>query len=203
MIAVLDYGMGNIHSIVKALRLFHDDVQFTADANALKSCRALVLPGDGHFTAAMSHLRGYREEILREHVAQHKPLLGICIGFQVLFDNSDETDGAPGLVPGLGLVKGEVRRFRFDDPALRVPHMGWNTLTSVAGGPDYLNHSMYFIHSYRPQNTDPADTVTTTQYGSDRFASTVRKGSILATQYHPEKSDAAGLRLLKEWVTTI
>lgn len=203
MIAVLDYGMGNIHSIVKALRLFYDDVQFTADAEKLKSCRALVLPGDGHFTAAMNHLRGYREEIIREHVASNKPLLGICIGFQVLFENSDETDGSSDPVPGLGLVKGVVRRFHFDDSTLRVPHMGWNTLTPVRSEPPYLNHSMYFIHSYRPQNTDPADTVTTTQYGNDCFVSTIRKGSIFAMQYHPEKSDAAGLRLLKDWVKGI
>lgn len=203
MIAVLDFGMGNIHSIVKALRLFYDDVRFTAEPDDLKSCRALVLPGDGHFTAAMQNLRGYREDILRQHVAQNKPLLGICIGFQVLFEDSDETDDPSGTVAGLGLIQGQVRRFRFQDPAFRIPHMGWNTLHCPSGGADYLNHSMFFIHSYRPENTDPADTVTTTEYGGDTFASTVRKGSILATQYHPEKSDAAGLCLLKDWVASI
>lgn len=204
-IVVLDYGMGNIHSIVKALRLFHNDVQFTADADAMRRATALVLPGDGHFQAAMQNLRGYREEILRDHVHRERPLLGICIGFQVLFQDSDETDGAGGaVVPGLGLLDGRVRRFRFGDPGLRVPHMGWNTL--VPTGKDaapYLAHSMYFIHSYRPTGTSAGDVVTNTEYGEDVFASTVQKGSILACQYHPEKSDAAGLQFLRHWISSL
>lgn len=205
-IVVLDYGMGNIHSIVKALRLFHDDVVFTSDADALRSCRAMVLPGDGHFEAAMQNLRGHREDLLREHVAKERPLLGVCIGFQVLFDDSDERDGKthPAMVGGLGLLRGNVRRFRFADPRLRVPHMGWNTLSAARPDlPAHLTHSMYFIHSYRPTGTDAADAVTMTEYGGDLFPSTVQKGSIFACQYHPEKSDAAGLRLLREWVGRI
>lgn len=204
-IVVLDYGMGNIHSIVKALRLFHADVQFTADADAIRRAQAIVLPGDGHFQAAMDNLRGYREDLLREHVSHGRPLLGICIGFQVLFEDSDETDGRNGaLVPGLGLLEGHVRRFRFSDSALRVPHMGWNTLVPTRDGTaPYLAHAMYFIHSYRPTGTDLNDVVTTTQYGDDRFASTVQKGNVLACQYHPEKSDAAGLQFLRNWVLSL
>ena len=256
MIAVLDFGMGNIHSILKALRLFYDDVRFTADVADIRKCRGLVLPGDGHFETAMRNLAGEKEDSIRNHVLQGRPLLGICIGFQLLFDDSSETiarmkssnksdergsvyndddptekgdvdermvlkkgvDNEAGglvavftnhqgpLVKGLGLVQGSVRRFRFDDPQIRIPHMGWNRLQpkpSLEKPAFYLSESMYFIHSYRPENTDENNVITTTDYCGDRFASTIQKESILATQYHPEKSDKAGLQFLKDWVKSI
>lgn len=207
MIVVLDYGMGNIHSIVKALQLFHCDVRFSSNRSEIRIADALVLPGDGHFEAAMSNLFGEKQDLILEHVTKERPLLGICIGFQVLFQDSDEViskTNDPQFKKGLGLLTGKIRRFQSSDN-LRVPHMGWNRLqpTNHQLAPDYLSQSMYFIHSYRPEQVDESIVVTTTKYGQDQFASTVKKDNILACQYHPEKSDSAGLHFLKDWVKSI
>ncbi len=227
-LVVVDYGMGNIHSIIKALKLYHPDTVFTSDLEQIRRARALVLPGDGAFGAAMEHLSGPLEGALREHIAQQKPLLGVCIGFQVLFEDSDEvfhdsgargamdegagSQGAKGegsspqatLVKGLGVIPGHIRRFSL--PAeFRIPHMGWNRIESGAAagegaGADYLNDSMYFIHSYRAQEVPEEYVLAWCRYDSDRCPAVVRKGSVLATQFHPEKSDRMGLRLIEEWV---
>lgn len=208
-IVVLDYGMGNIHSIVKALRLFSHRVDHTSDAQALDDCDALVLPGDGAFQAAMENLAGEKTEHLIRFVESGRPLLGICIGFQVLFEDSSEVHGADGtmvdgLVSGLGLIPGKIRRF--PDSVPRIPHMGWNTLEectldSDSGAQGSLEGEwMYFIHSYHATDV-PRDLVLSwTEYGGMRFPSAVRKNNIIATQFHPEKSDRAGLSFLKSWV---
>jgi len=199
-IAVVDYGMGNIHSMIKALRLYHPDVIFTADHAALSRAKALVLPGDGAFGAAMTHLKeSGLDDVIGEHVEKERPLLGVCIGFQVLFTDSSETHGDEGVIAGLGLVDGVVRRFSFSDPAVRVPHMGWNEIEPTAGE----SHYMYFIHSYRAEGV-PAEVIDSTcDYAGERFVASVRKGSVYATQFHPEKSDKNGLALLEAWVGSL
>lgn len=200
-IAVIDYGMGNIHSILKALRLYHDDVRFTADPATLRSAAALVLPGDGAFGAAMMNLRGAGlDVIIHDHVRESRPLFGVCIGFQVLFADSDETHDGPGLIKGLGLVPGHVRRFCFADARVRVPHMGWNRISGSNGQEgDY----MYFIHSYRAEGVVSDYVDTTCEYAGDRFVSSIRHGSLFGAQFHPEKSDRAGLALIEGWVRSL
>ena len=203
-IVVLDYGMGNIHSIVKALRLYSDSVEFTADPAAIDDCHALVLPGDGAFQAAMDHLNGGPKDHLQRFVASGRMLLGICIGFQILFEDSTEVHGEDGriikgTVPGLGWLPGNIVRFSGAD--LRIPHMGWNTL-EVRQPVDGLENGQwtYFIHSYHAANVPAEFVVAETTYGDIRFPSIVRKDNIIATQFHPEKSDRAGLRFLEQWV---
>lgn len=201
MLAVVDYGMGNIHSILKALRLFHPNVVYTKDKADLERATALVLPGDGAFAAAMQGLSGPLEKSLRDHTEKQKPLFGICIGFQVLFQDSDETHSDAALVPGLSMLPGQIRRFRFNDKSIRVPHMGWNKLIPAdSGAPEYLSSYMYFIHSYRAENVDPSCVRAWCEYEGDRFAAVAEKGSIFACQFHPEKSGERGLALIEDWV---
>ena len=202
--------MGNIHSILKALRLYHDDVEFTADPAVLRGAQALVLPGDGAFAAAMDNLAGEKADVLREHVAAQKPLLGVCIGFQILFEDSDEGPGGrPGIrmVPGLGLIPGNIRRFHFEEEHnkhLRIPHMGWNPLRDAQGvAGSFDEEHMYFIHSYRATNVPDEFVLAKCDYGGDVFPAMVASGSVLATQFHPEKSHTQGLRLLEEWVARL
>jgi len=178
--------MGNIHSILKALRLYHPDVEYTADAGKIGSCLALVLPGDGAFAAAMEGLAPMKD-LIHRHVENGRPLLGVCIGFQVLFADSSECDA--GVVPGLGLLEGRVRKFNFEDRSVRVPHMGWNRLVSErTESPGYLSQYMYFIHSYRAENVRDADVLARCDYAGDIFPAAIQHESILACQFHPEKS---------------
>lgn len=216
-IVVLDYGMGNIHSILKALRLYapENSVVYSKDPAVIRSASALVLPGDGAFAAAMQNVAPLRP-LIDELLAAGKPLLGICIGFQILFEDSDE-DPAGGLVPGLGLIPGRIRRFRFADAGVRVPHMGWNRLEFAAGaarhGAVFADLAvrddcwMYFIHSYRAEAAEtPAEQVVAwCDYAGDRFPALVRSegGQILAAQFHPEKSDVLGLHLIEDWVRSL
>ena len=202
----MDYGMGNIHSMIKALELYHNDVIFTADPDELRKADALVLPGDGAFAAAMDHLAGEKGEILKEHVNAGRPLLGVCIGFQALFEDSDEVprDSSEKTIKGLGLIPGKVRRFRFEDPDLRVPHMGWNRLVDCKGAAlDFRNEYMYFIHSYRAEATPEEYVLANAEYGGEHFPAFVQKDNILAAQFHPEKSHTRGLALIENWIKTI
>ena len=205
-IVVVDYGMGNIHSILKALRRYSDRVVFTDDPSVIASAAAIVLPGDGAFAAAMENLSGAKLNAVLGAVAAGTPLLGVCIGFQILFEDSDEVfDGQPGeLIQGMGLIPGHVRRFHSTD-GLRIPHMGWNLLESgPASAPAIPDREyMYFIHSYRATGVPAEYVCAYTSYGKDRFPAAVRRGNILATQFHPEKSDVVGLRLLEDWVGSV
>ncbi|MDH5656357.1 MAG: imidazole glycerol phosphate synthase subunit HisH [Spirochaetia bacterium] len=199
-IAVIDFGMGNIHSMLKALRLYHDDVVFTKDHDVLKNASAFVLPGDGAFTAAMEHLeKDGLDSIITDHVKAGKPLLGVCIGFQVLFENSDESPEGKS-IPGLGLIPGHVRKFQFQNHDTRIPHMGWNRLISKE--PDF-SHYMYFIHSYRAVDVHKESIIAECQYGDEKFCAAVKNNGILAMQFHPEKSDHEGLKLIENWVKSI
>lgn len=195
-IGIADYGIGNLGSVSKAFRGAGAEVQLTGDPQELRRADALVLPGDGAFAATMEEIeRRGLVGVLREAVAAGKPLLGICIGMQLLFEESEEH----GRHRGLGLLPGRVRRF---DGELPVPHMGWNELhgrrphpilEGVSDG-DYV----YFVHSYYCDAPDDV-VVASSDYGRE-FAAVVGMGSVLGVQFHPEKSQQVGLRMVASFV---
>jgi len=202
-IAIVDYDMGNRRSVEKALEHVGAAASITRDADQLKRADALVLPGVGAFPRGMSKLREHGlDALLRELVAAGTPLLGICLGMQLLFDSSTEL---AELTPGLGLVSGEVRAL--EARGQRVPHIGWNevrfergcelTADLPAGGAPF-----YHVHSYAAHPADGQDVVGTTEYG-ERFATVVARGSVYGTQFHPEKSSQDGLALLAAFVRLI
>ncbi|WCL48621.1 imidazole glycerol phosphate synthase subunit HisH [Leptospira sp. GIMC2001] len=207
MIAVLDFGMGNIHSCLKAISLYSKDVIYTRDHDIIKKADKLVLPGDGAFAKAMSNLNDQGlTSIIQEQVAAGKPLLGICIGFQILFQDSDEDMKQPGnLVKGLGLVTGQIRRFR-EKKNMKVPHMGWNRLRNTNQKTTKLLKNvedgsfMYFIHSYRPIGAERKEVSAFCNYYGESFPAVVEKGNVYGTQFHPEKSDQLGLKILENFV---
>jgi glutamine amidotransferase len=206
VIAVLDFGMGNIHSLLKAISLHTDQFKFTNNPEEIKTADKLILPGDGHFDKAMQNLKesGFIEPI-REHIQKEKPLLGICIGYQVLFEDSDETSKKGQIINGLGLVRGKIRKFD-GKPTIKVPHMGWNKLFEIKVKTSRLlkgiqNESfMYFIHSYRPTGVDRLDSTATCRYYGESFPAVVEKGPVMGTQFHPEKSDKLGLKILNNFI---
>jgi len=199
VIAIADYGIGNLGSVTKSFRRAGADVRLTGDPDALRRAAALVLPGDGAFGATMAEVeRRGLVPVLRESVEEGKPLLGICVGMQLLFEES----GEHGRHAGLGLLPGRVRRLEGDLP---VPHMGWNRLRAcrphpvLDGVPDGAH--VYFVHSYYCDA--PADVViATTDYGRV-FAAIVSRGSVLGMQFHPEKSQDVGLRLVAGFVRLV
>ena len=208
MIAVLDFGMGNIHSCIKALSRYSKNVEFTSDHDRIRQADAIVLPGDGHFRKAMENLtESGLDRIIHEFVEQGKPVLGICIGYQVLFDDSDESaDGKK--IKGLGLVKGSIRKF--SGKSCKVPHMGWNKLHFSGHGKksallnDLKEGSfVYFIHSYRPVNVEPEAVKAHCNYYGEEFTAVVEKGNLMGTQFHPEKSDKDGLHIIENFVRIV
>jgi glutamine amidotransferase len=196
LIAVLDYGIGNLRSAEKALQHVGVDAALTTDPDVARRAAGVVLPGVGAFGRCMEQLReSGLEPVVHEAVDSGKPFLGICVGMQMLFDSSEE---APG-VKGLGIIPGEVKRLVTTG---RLPHMGWNTLQITHGSIlfDGLADGawLYFVHSYAPVPTDTAVVAATTDYGGEVVAA-VEQGHVWATQFHPEKSAANGLRLLKNF----
>ncbi len=188
---IFDYGAGNLHSLRKALERHGAEVVVGTDVDGVDG---LVLPGVGAFGGAADRL-AYRAGAIRGAVADGLPVLGICLGMQLLLDVSDEGAGA-----GLGLVPGRVRRLR----AGRVPHMGWNTVASDHRLFDGVSgHRFYFANSYVAEPVSPADVVGWTRHESDRFPAAVRRGRVFGTQFHPEKSGASGLRLLGNFIASI
>jgi len=196
VIAVVDYGIGNLGSVTKGFRRAGAEVELTGDPDRLRQAAALVLPGDGAFGAAIAEIesRGLLP-VLHEAVEMGTPLFGICIGMQLLFEESEEH----GQNRGLGLLPGRVRRF---DEGLPVPHMGWNTLRArrphallegVADG----SH-VYFVHSYYCDAPDDV-VIAESDYGR-AFPAIVGRGSVVGMQFHPEKSQAVGLRLVANFV---
>ena len=199
MIAIADYGIGNLGSVTKAFRRFGAEVRLTGDPAELRAADALVLPGDGAFAATMEEVeRRGLVPVLRETAAAGKPLLGICIGMQLFFEESEEH----GLHRGLGLLPGRVRRF---DGTLPVPHMGWNELRPKRPHPmldDLAPGSyVYFVHSYYCDA--PGDVViASSDYGRE-FAAVVGRGSVVGVQFHPEKSQEVGLRMVEGFVKMV
>ena len=198
MIAVLDYGMGNRRSVVKALEHVGADVALTGDPVQLAAADGLVIPGVGAFAAGMAALteRGLTEP-LRRAAAEGRAVLGICLGMQLLFERSSEL----GETAGLGLLAGEVTRLGIGTPPVRIPHIGWNEVTLVRSCPLTAElpaggAAFYHVHSYAARPADPADVVATTTYG-ETFATIVARGAVMGTQFHPEKSSTHGLALLR------
>jgi glutamine amidotransferase len=203
MIAIVDYGMGNIRSVAKAFAKIGAEAAVTSDPKVLVDSRGIVLPGVGAFRDCMRNLDGLRllDTIVKE-VEKGKPYLGICLGLQILFTESEEF----GICKGLDLFKGRVVRFKFssDTPsgmtALKVPHMGWNTVTFTRRAPvtEAIPDSsyFYFVHSYYVAPEDGGIVAGRTDYGLN-FVSMVWSEHIFATQFHPEKSQQVGLRLLE------
>ncbi|MGH8462032.1 MAG: imidazole glycerol phosphate synthase subunit HisH [Stenotrophobium sp.] len=205
-IGVIDYGMGNLHSLGKSLERVADGgrVEISYDPEKLLKCDRIVLPGVGGVRACMQELRRLELNDLVIEAAKRKPLLGICLGMQVMLEHSQENGG----VAALGLFPGEV--VRFPDPAasgeterLKVPHMGWNRVRQTikhpvwAGVPD--DSWFYFVHSYHAQPQNPAHILGTTSY-IRAFASALARDNIVAFQFHPEKSQNAGMALLANFV---
>jgi glutamine amidotransferase len=198
-IAVVDYGAGNLRSVAKALERSALVPEVTGDPAAVRRADAVVLPGVGAFADAVASLRVRRlDDTVRDSIESRRPYLGLCLGLQILFEESDEH----GRNPGLGLLPGRVERFPasgVDGGPLRVPHIGWN-LVRFAGshpmleglpGEDYY----YFVHSYRAVPAREEDTVGRADYGGE-FAAAVARDTAFAVQFHPEKSQSAGRRLL-------
>lgn len=202
MIAVIDYGAGNLQSVENAFRSLGCGVRATKDPGELKDASAAVLPGVGAFGDAMACLKnsGMVRPVL-DFIESGKPFLGICLGLQLLFEGSEETPG----VSGLGVLGGRIRRIPAET-GLKIPHIGWNSLDIRREGGLFeglrQNPYVYFVHSYYLTAKDPAVVSATAEYGVTIDAA-VQKGSLFATQFHPEKSGAVGLRMLKNFAGQI
>lgn len=192
-VAVLDYGVGNLHSILKAFEREGASPRLVRDPGALADAPALVLPGVGAFGEASGKLAPYREELFAQLDAG-KPLLGICLGMQLLFESSEESPGAQGL----GYVRGSVKRLRH----AKLPQIGWNTLAAVDGDPLFAGlpegPHVYYVNSFAPAPQEPV-TVATSTYG-ETFTAAVRKRNAWGVQFHPEKSGTAGLAMIRNFV---
>lgn len=199
MIAVIDYGVGNLRSVQRGLERAGADVIVTSDPMAIKTANGVVLPGVGAFGEGMAQLEARGLVLpIDEVIAGSKPFLGICLGMQLLFQHSAEM----GEHDGLGAFKGSVRRFP-DAPGYKVPHMGWNQLrprgdsTLLAGIPD--GAFAYFVHSYYVEPKNPAIVTSTSDHGL-AFASAVERGNVYGVQFHPEKSQEVGAAVLRTFV---
>lgn len=200
MTAIIDYDAGNIKSVEKALQALGEEAIITREREKILNADHVILPGVGAFGDAMRKLRTYGlEEIIHEVVRKGIPFLGICLGLQLLFERSDESDD----VKGLGLLPGEILRIP-DEPGLKIPHIGWNSLKFPKQGRLFQGISedsyVYFVHSYYLKAKDESIVTATSQYGTLIHAS-VEKDNIFACQFHPEKSSEVGLRILKNFIS--
>ena len=205
-ICIVDYGVGNIHSAMKGLRRFTENVILSEDPAEIADASALVLPGQGAFQAGMEGLRvrGLLDTV-KKTALSGKPILGICLGAQLLLEKGYEF----GEWEGLSLLPGEVVHFPTLADGAKTPHMGWNAIedvgrwkrTALEGLPDRAE--MYFIHSYILKPSDPSHILAETEYGVIRFASVIGKGNIIGCQFHPEKSSTHGLRIVENFVKMV
>ncbi|MCK4846945.1 MAG: imidazole glycerol phosphate synthase subunit HisH [Deltaproteobacteria bacterium] len=203
MIAIIDYDMGNLRSVQKAFEHIGAEATVTREAKVIANASHIVLPGVGAFKECMKNLEAYDliDPILKA-TASGKPFLGICLGLQLLFEESEE-HGFGETLKGLGIIKGRVKGFTpTPGKGLKVPHMGWNSIKKKKDSQllkDIDDDSFfYFVHSYYALPTDEAVTLTTTDYGID-FTSSIESDNIMACQFHPEKSQDVGLKLLKNF----
>ncbi len=204
MINIIDYEMGNLRSVAKAFESIGCAVRVSADPSDIASADKVVLPGVGAFRDCINNLRdgGFVEPLL-EHVSAGKPMLGICVGMQMLFDESEEF----GNHRGLGLIPGKVVRFPAgmveNGERLKVPHMGWNNISLQQQSPLLTGVDdesfVYFVHSYYCDATDSSDVSASCRYGEVEFCASVWRDNIMATQFHPEKSQDVGLQIFKNF----
>lgn len=200
MIAIIDYGAGNLQSVKKAFDFIGAESVITDNPEIINACDRILLPGVGSFGDAMDsmHKSGLVETV-KQNALSGKPFLGICLGLQLLFEESEESPG----VKGLGIFKGKIKKFS-SDMGFKIPHIGWNSLsvkqndTIFKGIPE--NSYVYFVHSYYLHAEDENDIATITNYGID-FHSAVGKNNIFATQFHPEKSGDVGLQILRNFAS--
>lgn len=200
MIAIIDYGAGNLQSVKKAFDFIGTESVITDNPEVINACDRILLPGVGSFGDAMDSMaKNGLVETVKQSALSGKPFLGICLGLQLLFEESEESPG----VKGLGIFKGKIKKFS-PDMGLKIPHIGWNSLeikqndTLFKGIPE--NSYVYFVHSYYLHAEDEEDVATVTNYGID-FHSAVGKNNIFATQFHPEKSGDVGLQILKNFAS--
>lgn len=197
-VAIIDYGMGNLRSVQKGLERVGVPAEVTRDAARIERAAGVVLPGVGAFGACMDNLRSYGlVDVVRRVIERGTPFLGICLGLQLLFEESEEF----GPVPGLGILRGRCVRFRerAEDPEYRIPHMGWNQIVKRREPPALVGIKdgafVYFVHSYYVEPRDPALIAAVTDYGGE-FVSAVARDNLFACQFHPEKSQRIGLQVL-------
>ena len=200
MIAIIDYDAGNLKSVEKALQKLGAQPVITRDRNRILSADHVILPGVGAFGDAMQKLEEFHlVEVLKETVKKDIPLLGICLGLQLFFEDSEESPG----VKGLGLLKGKIRRIPKVPGDLKIPHMGWNSLHFDHQGRLFRGLEegtfVYFVHSYYLEAEDPGIVTASTVYGTNIHAS-VEQGNTFACQFHPEKSSSAGLKILSNFI---
>ena len=200
MIGVIDYGAGNLRSVCNSLKKLSVDCHVVKAPSDLNKIETMIFPGVGSFGDSSDQLKKQSLfEPIREWIINDRPFLGICIGFQMLFDSSEESPGSEGL----GIIPGKVIKFS-EQKNLKVPHMGWNEVQiknlddPVWQKIDDLTH-FYFVHSYFPKPDNPEVSSSTTGYGVD-FTSSIRLGNIFGTQFHPEKSQKSGLRLIENFL---
>jgi glutamine amidotransferase len=201
-IGLIDYGMGNLHSVARAIERLGAEVALVHDGPALEGCRALILPGVGAFDPAMERLEGSGlAEPIRRWSGRGRPLLGICLGLQLLFEASDE-----GAAPGLGLLKGRVRSLP-SHPGHPIPHMGWAPLIASRSTPLLPDGSppawVYFVHSYAAAPEDGSCLAATVGFGDGEVTAAIWQGHLAACQFHPEKSGPQGQRMLRRWLSWV
>lgn len=199
MIAIIDYGVGNLRSVEKAFHFIGCDAVITSDVKAASEAERIVLPGVGAFSDAMENLKNAGMiEVVRDAIAANKPFLGICLGMQLLFDYSEEGGSR---IEGLGIFRGAIKQLP-RDVGLKVPHMGWNSLNMKEASPLFdkipLNPYVYFVHSFYLAAEDRELVAATVEYGV-RFDAAIGRGNVFATQFHPEKSGSIGLDMLRNW----
>ncbi len=200
-IGIIDYGGGNLRSVANAIGSLGKEPRIIASPEDAAGITHLLLPGQGEFGDTMARLeeRGLAT-FLKQWMSADRPYFGICVGYQILFDSSEEASG----VKGLGILPGVVRRFK-EEPGLKIPHMGWNSATPTRGDTPLWqglgkDPYFYYIHSFFPEPSDAGAIVAKTTYGTQTFAGAVERGRIFACQFHPEKSQDAGLRLIRNFV---
>jgi glutamine amidotransferase len=204
-IAIIDYQMSNMFSIRNALNVLGFESEVTSSRSKILSCDGAILPGVGSFPEAMKHIKNLKlDESIKDFINTGKPFMGICLGYQLLFEKSEEIENTYGL----GIMSGEVKKISKRNKEIRVPHVGWNSVkkNKLPNGEQNIgplksfNDSdyFYFVHSYYVQPSNDNDIYTTTEYGGNEFCSSILKENIFACQFHPEKSGENGLRILNE-----
>ena len=203
-VALIDYGMGNLRSVARALEKAGANVIIVNKPEQVADAQALVFPGQGAITDTKKALAGTGfDQFIKNWIAQNKPFMGICLGLQILFEHSEEGD-----IDGLGIFRGNVKKFPTGTPD-KVPHMGWNTIEIARGNADSLaneiklsNEFFYFVHSYYVDTPQNEIVWSTTEYAGVKYTSGIRCGNVFAVQFHPEKSQAKGIQIYKNFLAS-